>query len=217
MLTVRIDEEHSYLHSGLLGKPEGLHSWGQERLIRRSQHGALSISDGAIRDLYRALSEECGEIRKWNREPSVVHGVIRVRGGAISIGDGAIRVRCQALSAEHGAIRGQHRAQSKESGAIRTQRRASSVGHRVIYAGAELRCRERRDPGTAQGRKVSAYGAIRRPAQRVKRRARSNPRAAQSARCRGRSNPKAAQCKGIECGAIRRRAGVPSAEPRSDP
>jgi hypothetical protein len=175
VLTRCFREEHSYLHSGLLGKPECLHSWGQERLIRRSQHGALSISGGAIHDLCRALSEECGEIRKWNKEPSVVRGIIRVRGGATNIGDGAIRVRCQASSAEHGAIRGQHGAQNKESGAIRNQRRASSVGHRVICGGAGLRCRERRNPGTAQGRKVSAYGAIRRPARRAKRRARSNP------------------------------------------
>ena len=118
MLTVRIDEEHSYLHSGLLGKPEGLHSWGQERLIRRSQRGALSISGGAIGDLYRALSEGCGEIRKWNKEPSLEPGVIHDRGGAISIEDGAIQRRCKALSVDDGAIRGQYRAQSKASGAI---------------------------------------------------------------------------------------------------
>jgi len=129
MLTVRIDEEHSYLHSGLLGKPEGLHSWGQERLIRRSQRGALSISGGAIGDLYRALSEGCGEIRKWNKEPSVVPGAIRVRGGAISIGDGVIRVRCQAPSAEHGAIRDQYRARAKraEQSAIGEERQASDT------------------------------------------------------------------------------------------
>jgi len=81
----------------------------QVRLIRRSQRGAPSVSDGAIRDLCRALSEECGVIRKWNKEPSFVPGVIRIRGGAISVGDGAIRIRCRASSADHGAIRGQHK------------------------------------------------------------------------------------------------------------
>jgi len=68
--------------------------------------------------------------------------------------------------------------QSEESGAICNQHKASSIGHRVICGGAELRVESGAIRDSIRGRKVSEYGAIRRPAPRVQRRARSNPRAA---------------------------------------
>jgi len=68
--------------------------------------------------------------------------------------------------------------QSEEGGAIRNLNKASSIGHRVICGGAELRVEHGAIRESIHGRKVSAYGAIRRPARRVKRRARSNPRTA---------------------------------------
>jgi hypothetical protein len=68
--------------------------------------------------------------------------------------------------------------QSEEGGAIRNQHKASSIGHRVICGGAGLRVEHGAIRDSICGRKVSEYGAIRRPAPRAKRRARSNPRAA---------------------------------------
>jgi hypothetical protein len=68
--------------------------------------------------------------------------------------------------------------QSEESGAIRNQHKTSSIGHRVICGGAGLRVEHGAIRDSIRGRKVSEYGAIRRPAWRAKRRARSNPRAA---------------------------------------
>jgi len=44
----------------------------------------------------------------------------------------------------------------------------------------------------AQGRKVVAYGAIRRPSRSVKRQGRSDPSAAQGVKSQTRSNPKQA-------------------------
>jgi len=93
---------------------------------------------------------------------SVGHGGIRVQRRAKSEERGDIRDRNEPPSVEHGEIHGRCGTQSVEHGAIREQH---------------------------AGRKVSAYGEIRRPAQRAKYRARSNPGAVQGARRRARSNP----------------------------
>ena len=131
-MTARNEKEHSYFHSGLLGKPEDLHSWRFIRVYQKVPARSISVANGAIREQHGALSEECGAIRKRNEEPSVEPGVILVRCGAISVERGVLRVRCKAPSVDDGAIRGQHRARIKESGAIRDPQRAPSVEYGAI-------------------------------------------------------------------------------------
>ena len=132
ILTLRFLEEHSYLHSGLLGKPEHLHSWGLSRVYQKVPARSTSVERGAIRGQHRALSEECGAIRKRNIEPSVEPGVIQARCGAISSNAEIYGFEVKLLSVDDGAIRGQDRAHGEECGAIRGQQRAPSVEYGAI-------------------------------------------------------------------------------------
>jgi len=124
--------------------------------------------------LTQGTSEKCGAIRKWNKEPSVVQGAIQVRGG-VRVEGGAIRGRQETPSVEHGAIREQHRSWRKERGAIRELDETSSIARRAICERCGTQVKARSNPQPSRGSKVSAYGAIRRPARRAKRRTRSNP------------------------------------------
>jgi len=86
------------------------------------------------------------------------------------------------LSVDHGGIREQHRAKSEEHGDIRDRNESPSVEHGEIHGRCGTQSVEHgaiRDQHA--GRKVSEYGAIRRPAWRAKYRARSNPGPVQSA------------------------------------
>jgi hypothetical protein len=82
------------------------------------------------------------------------------------------------LSVEHGGIRDQHRAKNEERGDIRDRNESPSVEHGEIHGRCGTQSVEHgaiRDRHA--GRKVSEYGAIRRPARRAKYRKRSNPEA----------------------------------------
>ena len=78
-------------------------------------------------------------------------------------------------SVEHGGIREQHRAKSEEHGDIRDRNEAPSVEHGAIHVRGGTQSAEHgviRDQH--EGRKVSEYGEIRRPARRAKYRTRSD-------------------------------------------
>jgi len=107
---------------------------GLVRKAGRSQRGALSVDDGAIRGQHGAISEKCGAIRKRNESSSIELEAIHERCGVLASktecdGNGVSRIRCESLSVGNGAIRWLHgtKVRKTEKSGIRTECQASNT------------------------------------------------------------------------------------------